>query len=148
MGRYIEWGDVVNRYNRISDLDGAIEVESAYIVYAEATVEGRLAQKFETPFDSSNLTVKDLSIDLVLAKALMFKNTEKAEAILNSIDDRVKRLLAGEELLIGEGGIALGSDKSVAWSETQGFSPTYGAGDITDMHISSVRLCAEKDARN
>jgi len=148
MARYIDWSDVVDRYSMISDFEGSIEVDSTYISYAEADIESRLASKFSTPFSDNNITVKDLCIDATLYKALMFKDTKKSEIIGKSIDERIKMLLDGATVMMTNSGSSLYADIDTAWSETDGYTPTFGAGDETNFLVDSSRLYDEELARD
>lgn len=148
MSRYIKWDDVVNRYRKISDFEGAVEVGSTYITYAEADIESKLSPKFSIPFASDNITAKDLCIDAVYMKAIMFSDPKKSKIVGDSIDKRVKALLDGSAQMILEDGEVLGQDVVSAWSETENYAPTFGAGDITDMQVSSARLYDEENARD
>ncbi len=147
MGRYIDWDDAANRYGNIGKLD-AEDISSSYIVYAEAEIESKLAPKFAAPFSSNNITVRDLCIDTVLKKVLMFKDTKKADTSGKDIDARVKALLEGNAQMALDDGTTTGQDVQSAWSETSGYAPTFGVGDITDMQVSSARLYSEETARD
>lgn len=147
MGRYIDWQDAVDRYQRIGD-KGSVDVGSNYIVYAEAEIESKLAPAFTVPFSSNNLTVKDLCIDMTLAKILMFKDTKKAEMIMGSIDARVKALLDGTAQMVTTSGVGQAIENHPYWSETMDYHPTFGAGNLLDFHVSSDRLYDEEQARD
>lgn len=148
MGKYIEWDDAVSRYSIIGDKAGASSVGSNYIGYAEAEVEGKLAPGFSIPFSSNNITVKDLCIDTTLYKTLQFKDTEKAEKILESIDGKIAKLLSGEMAMVSDSGTAINKDNDTAWSGTQNYAPTFGAGNVENFIVSSDRLLDEELARD
>lgn len=148
MSRYINTADVLGRYPKSADVGSDTHIESSYIRYAEAWVDGALAPAFTAPFSNNNLTVKDLCIDHTYMNIIKFKDAEKAKLIEDSIDARVKALLEGTAQMGIEGGDLLGQDVVNAWSETDGYPPTFGAGDIVDMQVSSSRLYDEEQARD
>lgn len=54
----------------------------------------------------------------------------------------------GEIPLVGSGGALAGGVVAVApWSSLDGYTPTFGAGDIEDMKVDQDRLDDEKDLR-
>ncbi len=148
MGGYIGWDDVVNRYSILKDKVGASGVGSDYIGYAEAEVEGKLAPAFSIPFSSNNVTVKDLCIDTTLHKSIQFTDIEKAEKIMTSIDDRIKKLLDGSMTMVTTSGDMMAKDNDSAWSETQDYVPVYGKGDIEDFLVDSSQLFDEELRRD
>lgn len=148
MSRYINYDDVVGRYPKGADVGSASHIESSHIRYAEAWVDGALASAFTAPFSDNNLTVKDLCIDHTYMNIIKFKDTEKAEIIMKNLDQRVQALLEGTAQMSIEGGELLGQDVVTAWSETDGYPPTFGIGDVTDMQVSSARLYNEEQARD
>ena len=125
MGRYIDWDDVVNRYRTISDRDST-EINTSFILYAEAEVDGRLATKYSVPFSSNNITAKDLAIDITYIKAGNL-NIEETERLQKMVDDKFKRLLEGEEVMLLADGIALSADVGgTVYSTTQDYHPVFG----------------------
>ena len=148
MGRYIRWNNVVGRYSSLSDIGGADDVSSNYIQYAEVEIDGRLAPKFTTPFSSNNLTVKDLCIDLVYAKAGNL-NIEDYDKLMDRIDKRIERLLAGEENMMTNSGDTLQqSIGGTVWSSTQNYTPTFGHGAVEDFVVDPDLIDDEENARS
>ncbi len=147
-GRYISYANLIARYPKSTDIGSESFIDSNYISYSEAWVDGALAPAYSSPFSSNNLTVKDLCIDYSYMKIIQFKDTDKATAMWENIDMRVQALINGEAQMVTEDGTALGQDVSQAWSETDGYAPTFGAGDITNMQVSSSRLYNEESARD
>lgn len=139
MGRYINWDDVVGRYPRIGDIGGSNMVGSAYIVYAEAEIDGRLTSH-TSPFSSNNLTIKDLCIDLTYAKAISPANDEKAKEIRGILDERIERLNNNQESMITDSGDSLSGDIGIAWSETENYNTTFNADDAINYEVDSSKL--------
>lgn len=147
MGRYIDWDDVVARYPSISTVGGALEVNTSYIQYAEAMVDGRLSSKFTIPFSDNNLTVKDLCIEMVYKRAgnLSTKESDKIGAWLEA---RFKGLLEGDENMItSSGDIIQKSTGGLVWSSTENYHPTFGVGNTLSFEVDSSQIEAEEDAR-
>lgn len=148
MAKYINWAETVDRYKVVQTRGSDEDVTSAYIDYAEADIEARLAPAYTAPFSDNNMTVKDLCIDNTLYKILAYKDTKKAESILKSIESRIEKLLDGTMQMVTTSGDLLSQSVATAWSETDGYAPTFGAGDITDFIVSSERLYDEENARD
>lgn len=148
MGRYISYNDVIGRYPKSTDVGSSTFVESTYIRYSEAWVDGALSPGYSAPFSDNNLTVKDLAIDDTYMKILAFKDPEKAALIQDSLDMRVEMLLSGKAQMTLEDGTIIGKSVQTAWVETQDYTATFGVGDIIDMEVSSSRLHDEERARD
>lgn len=148
MGKYVSWDDVVARYGMINQVGGAAEVGSAYIYYAEAELESRLAQHFTVPFSDNNITAKDLSIDLTLAKLLAYKDTKKYDLIMGQINERIDRLINKDDYMVTTSGDSLVSDQSgQMWSSTSGYLPTFDNTDPIDLEIDPDLVQDEFDAK-
>ena len=150
MGRYIDWADVSNRYPNFADFDGASGVNSAYVIYAEAEIDGRLATRYTTPFSTNNLTVRDLCVDLTYIKCGRLR-TEDAKTLKEDLDARIARLIDGSEVMMVETGS--GTTESVqrtgdtVWSNTQDYQPTFNLDSPLDWQTDSAQLAAIEDAR-
>lgn len=145
--RYIVYQNLIDRYPKSAAVGSSAFVESNYIYYAEGWVDGALSPAYSTPFSNNNVTVKDLSLDYAWAKMLWFKDTKKSDLIMESLDAQVKLLLEGKAKMVIDDGTVLSKSVSVAWSETKDYPPTFGAGNIIDMQVSSDRLHDEERAR-
>ena len=147
MARYVNWDDVVGRYPGIASIGGADQVGSDYIQYAEVEIEGRLAERYTVPFSDNNLTIRDLVIDLVYVKAGNL-SVEDYEQMADRLDKRIERLLEGREAMVTTSGdIIQRADEGAAWSSTQDYAPTFGVGDVLDMHPDDTQIEDENDAR-
>ena len=147
MGRYITVADMQGRYTKVSSDKGSASLNSDYIPYGEAYVEMRLASAYTAPFSSNNTTVKDLSMDASYLRIIKFTDTEKAKLIQDDIDSRIAALLDGSAQMVTTSGDLIGQNVSNAWSETDGYAPTFGVDDITMMQVSSAHELDEEQAR-
>jgi len=144
---YIEWDDVVSRYASVNRVGGAEEVSSAHIVYAESELNGRLSPKFTVPFSSNNFTAKDLSIEMTYVR-IGNLNIEDRETLQKSIDDRIQRLLDGEENMMDtDGAVLQQSVGGTLWSSSQDYVPTFGHGDTTDFEVDPNLVLDEEAKR-
>lgn len=144
---YIDWNDVILRYPAIERVGDATEVGSTYIRYAENYLNGRLSTKFTVPFSSNNFTAKDLSIDITYGRIGNMK-AEDREKFIEKIDDRINRLLNGEENMVADDGTIIAqTDGGSIWSTTQDYAPIFGFGDIEDFEVDPDLVRDENDAR-
>ncbi len=151
MGKYINWDDVNERYNRLGMAGkGAKGINSAYIVYAEAQIEGALAKAYTVPFSSNNTTIRDLCIDATIIKAGSGISDTKIQAIKTDLTQRINDLLNGVSLMVTDSGDVLGPSSTLhgAWSTTKDYHPTFGMLPAYDLSVSSERLDDEVDARS
>jgi len=143
VSKYANWADVTARYNNISEIGGAKSVDSHYIIYAEAQIEGALASSYTVPFSSNNLTVKDLVIDLTYGKAIAFRDTKKAKAINDSVEHRIKMLKSGSmSMVTNSGDILSSSGQGTIWSSTENYSPSF---DMNDQEHQEIDLDMQQD---
>lgn len=146
----ISWPDVTGRYEELEKLRNATspEVQDRLMTLAEASIHGRLSNGFTVPFSSNNFTARDLCIDELYVQNMMTKQPEKAKAVRDSLDKRIEQLLLGNANMIDSGGAVLLSLVSdTVWSNTSGYAPTFGVGDIVDARVSSAQLYDEAQAR-
>ena len=99
MGRYIDWPDVVDRYQTIASVGDTKEVGSAYIQYAEAEVDARLACAYTVPFSNNNLTAKDLAIDITFLKVSRTRD-KTYDKVKVSVDERIKMLITNKAKMV------------------------------------------------
>jgi len=147
MARYIKWDDVVLRYRQFSDIVDDADAEEVYIAPAEAMVDALLAKSYAVPFSASNLIVKDLAINVAFAKSQMFKDTEKATAIMGHVSSITHMLNMGMMVMVDSGGVVVEQSVSNVWAETEDYTPVFGMGDITDFTVDSSRLFDEGTER-
>lgn len=144
-GRYITYDDVVIRYPTFASIGDAVLAASHYISYAEAEVDARLGAAFSPPFDRSNLTVRDLAVDISYLRSIRGK-TEEYDALKKSIDERIAALNAGTMVMIASGAVL--DPPSGAWSNTQNYHPIFTAAlPIEDMVVDSMQLIDEATER-
>lgn len=148
MGRYISWADVAGRYPELgaNPRKDATQVDSNFVMYAEAQIDGRLASGFTVPFSSNNLTAKDLAIDLTYAMTFRFKDQKKAKEIQDSVDTRIKELLDGKASMVTTSVDLITSTGQSVYSTTQDYHPVFGmSGPLTWQVDSSTIINEEAD---
>jgi len=149
MGRYITYSaDLYPRYRKLADVNSLSNIDSNYVTYAEAEVDGLLSPGFSVPFSSNNLTVKGLCIDTTLYKIWEYKDTTKAEVLRESIDRRIEALLDGAQHMVTSSGDVIQMSGQDAWSETQDYTPVFGKGAIEDFQVDSTQLYNEEVDRD
>jgi hypothetical protein len=148
MGRYIEWDEVIDRYPVLNSIGGADEVSSAFIAYAEASVDGLLAGQYTVPFSSNNLTAKDLSIDYTYWMTGRFK-LEDALSVYSSFHATIAMLKNGDQMMIvGSGSqISAGDANSGIYSSTQSYHSSFGPDDPLNWRIDSDWMSDVQDSR-
>lgn len=148
MGRYVDLNHILDRYPSMSRMGGSTEVGSAYIDYVERQVDGLLASHYTVPFSSNNVTVRDLCIDLVYAKAGNLK-LDEASKIRDMVMERIDRLKSGEEVMLTTSGDLLSPTTSGgAWSTTENYKPIFDMSHPLDWETDPDRLDAEDDERD
>lgn len=143
----IKWDDVVNRYPKVADLGGDVEVEGAWIMPAIAEVEGALAVAFTTPFSDNNMTAIDLCIDMTYCRMQESKMSSIAEALRKRLNDRIALLVAGKTTMVTSGGAALAGGGGLPWSNTMGYNPVFGMGDVENSIVDSSQVYGEEQAK-
>ena len=145
MGRYIEWDDVIDRYPALNSLGGSDEVSPAYIDYAEADIDARLAKSFTTPFSNNNMTVRDLTIDDVYYRAGRFK-FEDAIAVHSAYLESIGALIDGKATMITNCGDLISASRAIGiYSSTQSYHSSFGMLPIEEQHIDEDNICDERD---
>lgn len=147
---YIDWTDVSDRYADAAKIGAEGKLSDAFIRYAEAEVDARLAPVYATPFSpgssSAPLAVRDLCIDLSYYK--MVWRQEGSEKLLAAIDARFERILKGQEMLTtSEGLVATVGAGAGAWSSTQDYHSRFGPDDPTNWAVSDNELTDAEDDR-
>lgn len=142
------WDDLVARYNRVADVGGAKQVNSAYLVYAEAELNSLLGSCFTVPFSDNNLTAKDLVIDLAYLRVLSFKADKMSDKFEKRIMDRIDGLKKGDiGMTLVDGTIIFSSGGAAgsAVSSTQDFTPAFNMLDELDQRVDPDRIDDEYD---
>jgi phage gp36-like protein len=148
MGRYINWEDVIDRYQELNTLGGADQLSSAYIVYSEAYVDGILSTHFTPPFSSNNMIVRDLCIDWAYWRAARFK-LEDAVSVKSSFFETVGFLKDGQVQMYDEAGTLIPSvEKSLAWSNTQSYHSAFGMDAIEHWKIDENQADDDEEERS
>lgn len=152
MEDYVLWDDVILRYSHLDQLGGGSEkVKETYITPAEHELHGRLSSRYTVPFSSTNITAKDLVIELVRIRAGLGKE-RRMEKVVEAFDLRIARLISGAETMMissSNGNIAsITPDAGNAvWASNADYHPTFGHGDERDFVVSSQMLQDEQDER-
>ncbi len=146
MGRYINWEDVIDRYRELNTLGGADELSSSYIVYAEAFVDGVLANHYTVPFSNNNMIVKDLAIDYCYWRAARFK-FEDATAVKSAFFDTVGLIKDGQLVMIDQAGTIIEQVKKKIGlhSTTESYHSAFGLRGDVEWHIDEDQISDERD---
>jgi len=144
----INWADVQQRYPDARNVEATLG-NSVHIFYAEAELNSRLAVGFTTPFSSSNVTARDLCMDLIYGRLMKFSNPERAQKVLDNIDARCNDLLNGKQDMVLIDGTLVHSSAVAngVWSSNENYSPTFDMTDAQDQEIDPDRQQDEYDAR-
>lgn len=146
-GRYITWDDVVHRFVGFADVVGAVFAASHYLSYAEGYVDSRLGVKYPIPFSSNNVTIRDLTIDVVYLRSIRGKS-EEYEVIMAEVNSRFGALLSGEAVMVTTSGMLASELATAAWSSTQDYHPIFSTVlPHTDMVPSSAQIIDEYGER-
>ena len=127
---YVTHDEVVARYPLLSTWGKSeTEVNSDLIYYSEIELNSRLGSHFTVPFPISDThpTVKDLTIDLCLLRALRSKDPDKAKKLEDFIVGRIDDLKSGKESIFTESGTIIessGAEQEV-WSNNLDYLPTH-----------------------
>lgn len=149
MGRYISWADISGRYPELgaNQRKDATQVDSNFVMYAEAQVDGRLSPGFTVPFSSNNLTAKDLAIDTAYAMLLRFKDQKKAKEIQDSVDARVKDLLEGKSSMVTTSIDLITATGQPVYSTTEDYHPVFGMSSPLTWQVDSSTVIDEEGDR-
>ena len=149
MIRYIQWDDVINRYPALETLQGADEMSSAYIVYAEAFTDGMLAGHYTVPFSDNNVIVRDLAIDMTYWRATRFKLDDAAD-VASAYFETVSKLVDGTLTMVDDTGTIIPALKKPIglFSTTQSYHPAFGMSPTIEQHIDQDLIEDERDRRN
>ena len=146
----IDYSDVTGAYRSIEQSGfTAEEVNSFHIPYAQAEITGRLAVKFTAPFSSNNFTVKDLVTQLTYSRIAPLSEEERRE-VVNGINERIDRMLAGDELMLTTSGevITKSAGSSKIWSNTENFPAPFSMDDPINWEVSSGEIYDERSIRD
>lgn len=148
--RYIDWGDIVAMYPQVGKGPDAAHVSAYHIPFAEAEVDGLLSGFYTTPFSSTNLTVRELTINAAYLRLGI--TTDKTYDVLKKrFDERIKRLQEGKEFMLvssDNGHVAAIDRTSALWSSTMDNSPTFNMLPTELQSVSSSQLWSELDGLN
>lgn len=150
MGRYCNYQDVVNRFRKATDVNSyQTAIESNYILFAEAELDGRLGGYFTVPFSSNNVTAKDLSIDLSYAKIIIYADPKVYKSIMDQVDKRIDALISGDAYMLTTSQDQLESSAAsdLAWSNTASYNSAFAMVDAEFLHIDSNQQAEAINAR-
>jgi len=141
--------DVTARFPKVADLGSSTNVTSAFIVPAINELDSKLASAYVVPSSSNNLTAQDLAIDLTYLRIQRTKNSDLAKVLQEDFDVRISRLITGkDQMIMSDGSVAQASQgMGDVWSNTKGYTPVFGMGPITHMHVDSSQVYDEAVAR-
>lgn len=144
----IAWEDVQRKYPELGTSNRLDERELTlyHIPYGIAELESRLSSVFATPFDGNNLTAKDLSIDLIYLRIGLGK-FEKADLVRERVDKLIADLIAGEAAMVYDDGTTVRTTR-LPGATHEGYSQTFGMGDIRDAEVSETWVAEEEAERN
>jgi len=136
MGRYIDWQDLVARYQDVAKIGGAADTSTSWITAAEAYVDGRLATKYTVPFTPAPPMVQDLVMDLTYYRINM--RQKWAGELRADLNARFEGLLNGTIALVDASGNVIDSASgSGAWSNTSSYASAFGLDDPAYWQVSS-----------
>ena len=137
---------MIDRYPTLNTLGGSDELSSSYIVYAEAFVDGVLAQHYTIPFSNNNMIIRDLSIDYCYWRAARFK-FEDAVEVKSAFFDTISMIKLGQVTMIDEAGTIIEQTKQQIGltSTTQSYHSAFGMNDVVEWHISEQQIIDDRD---
>ncbi len=145
MGRYIGWDDVVGRYRELGKEQGADEISSAHIYYAEQDVDGYLGSIYAAPFSVNNVTAQDLAIDFTYVRMSRRTKPKDAEAVFSALMKRIEALRAGTMGMVTTSGDLLSlSSLGALDSTTMDYKPVFSLVEPEIMHADSSQLYTEE----
>lgn len=148
----VKWDEVVGRHKALEGLGaGADDVNSHWILPAQYELESRLAGFFTIPFSTTNLTAKDLVIDMVRVRAAVGKEKD-TKPIADRLDARIDALKSGaDQMLVSSSDGSINSIQAnvggTVWSTTEDYHATFGHGDFIDFRTDSSQVRDEADDR-
>ena len=149
---YVTWSDVVQRFKTADDYVQNSADRASAINYAEADLHSLLGNSFTIPFSSNNLTAKDLTIDLVYANTVKYRDEERHAAILKRIKDVTASLCLGNTNMVLDDNTTLSTSGSIStgkiYSNTAGYTPVFDTGDILDQEVDSDLIDDLDDAKD
>jgi hypothetical protein len=137
---YATYSDFAARYaTRLSEA----EVNSHYLPFASARLDGRLAPYFTVPFSLNNQTARDLTLDLAYLLVLQRSRDEADLAVMQrSLETRLAALANGEQAMVttsGETILAQGA-RPVVWSTTARYRTVFDLRDAPLQEVDPQRL--------
>lgn len=143
----IDWADINRRYPETVKYADATQADSAWVTYAVAELEGRLASGFAIPFSSNNLTARDLAIDLTFAKTFRFKDMDKSAAVSSYVGGQIEALLSGRQsMILADGSVMASAGRGAIYVNAE-HHPIFGLGPTEYAVVSSAELVEEQSAR-
>lgn len=146
----ITWSaDVSARYPELDKLPNisSADVQNGFIAMAEAVVHSRLAPRYSVPFSSNNFTARDLAVDMLYIQTQTARQPEKAKAVREYLEDRIKALLSGGASMVNSAGAALVMVGDTVWSSSQNYAPVFGMGDVEHAMVNSEQSYDEAVSR-
>jgi len=157
MGKYTEAEDLRKLYREIDSAklnDNDLEF---YIRFAEAEIDGVLANRYTLPFSETPQLVRDMSAELSLIKVLDRYFTGQAQDEndwRNTRKEELDRLLAGVNSgtisLVSSAGTVIQPADGLVYvtSTTEDYTPTFGVGDVINEEVDPDRIEDEQNERS
>lgn len=150
---YATYSQTVFRHNVLSTLVNTVtNVNSDLLFFAKAEIDDRLSVAYDTPFDAAHPSITNLCIDMAYWIYLRMSDPEKANEILEPINAKFERLIAGEEYIVTGSGTMIKPDNAdnVIWSTSQDYDNTFSMLDSESKytHIDSNMLQDEINKRS
>lgn len=142
----VNWEDVSGKYPSIARDYTAETVNSHYIPYAEAELNGLLSGAYTVPFSSNNLTARELVTDLTYCRVIGNKAGEQNE-YCKAVYDRIMRIKNGSEAMLTSSGDVMNIDGTIVWSTTKDYHPVFGVSDETLQVVDSNWISNEESER-
>lgn len=125
----------------------------AFLNRAAATIDGYIAGAIAVPVTPAPPLLTAIEEDLAYV-GIMRRNSQEAskDTALGELEraaiEKLEEIRDGKITLLSSTGapIAAGPGGQI-WSSTEGYVPTFGAGDVEDAAVDTDRLTAEAAAR-
>jgi hypothetical protein len=149
---YANFNDLVLRYPTAKNwADTPYLVNSGFIHYAEAELNGLLGNYFTVPFEAPiPPAIIDITVDLAYARKMLTQDPEHSRVVSDAVYARITRIINGEEIIMPS--TAMGDTPVIIspWSNTMAFPPTHSMLDAEDSHtaISPEMNLADSEARD
>lgn len=143
----IDWSDVNGRYPETLKLADATQANSSWVPYAISELNAKLSSRFTVPFSENNMTAKDLAIDMAFARVYRYKDSEKAKAVTEYVNEQISDLLSGKMSMMTSSGESVSGTGGLFYSTTENYHNVHGIGPIEYSVPSSAQIRNEESDR-